>query len=324
MKKYAIVILFVAMVGIGILMQRAYIDNPRVTVAQALRKVAAAKSFMAVVTIGTFAPESVLNAAGADPALALLPVVFVGEAAVKSAEGGSPSGTANFVLVGAQGDDGKDVTIDLVAHDSGTSFVRFTNMPASKEPSAVAGQIDGHWYSLHTRELAAMLLKDGQAAPVTGEPSDAPAEAWSRMRDAVLGGELFGLPVLLGTQVLGEVSARRYEVPLRPDALRAFVEDMTLLVRGRALTQEERDEIARDLAARTTTLTVWVDRRTKQILQFNVDVQERRADGSDAPGGHLSVLIRFTAWDAPVDVVPPADATPFADLVAEIKAKAGR
>lgn len=324
MKKYAIIVLFVAMAAVGVLMHRAYLDNPRATVGEALRTAAAAKSFMSVVTVGTFAPESVLNAAGADPALALLPVVFVGEAAFTSAEGRSPSGTANFVLVGAQGDDGKDVTIDLVAHESGTSFVRFTNMPAGKEPSAVAGQIDGHWYSLHTRELAAMLLKDGQAAPVTGEPSPASVDAWARMRDAVLGGELFGLPVLLGTQVLGEVSARKYEVPLRPEALRAFVEDMTLLVRGRALTQEERDEIARDLAARTTTLTVWVDRRTKQLLQFNVDAKERRADGSDAPGGHLSVLVRFTAWDAPVEVVPPTDATPFADLVAEIKAKAGR
>ena len=324
MKKLGIVILFVAMAAVGILMQRAYLDNPRLTVGEALRKAAAAKSVMSVVTIGTFAPESVINAAGADPALALLPVVFVGEAAMKSSEGGTPSGTANFVLVGAQEGDGKDVTVDLVAHESGTSFVRFTNMPSGKEPSAISGQIDGHWYSLHTRELAAMLLKDGQASPVTGEASPESAAAWARMRDAVLGGELFGLPVLLGTQVLGEVSARKYEVPLRPEALRAFVEDMTTLVRGRALTQDERDEIARDIAARKTVLTLWVDRRSKQILQFSVDVQEQRADGSAAPAGHLSVLVRFTAWDAPVEVTPPADATPFADLVAELKAKARR
>jgi hypothetical protein len=324
MKKYALVIIFVAMAASGLLMARVYADSPTAIVGDAFGRLRAAKSFMAAVTIGAFAPESVVRAAGGDPAQVILPVVFVGEMAMNIPADGRPNGTANFVLVGGQ-DESQDVSVESVIDAEGTSYVRFANVPAEGNAAAVAAELNGKWYSMRTRGLAALLAKDGESTAEEEDPTGrAPREAWARLRSAIADGEVFGKPVPLGVQVLGEVSTRRYQLPLKRDAVSTFMQDVTILVRGRELRADERADIAAAMQKRAATVEVWVDKRTGTLQQVNLDVRGVDEAGQASKVSYFSLLARFTAWDAPVEFETPKESTPFVDMFKKLQGAAAR
>lgn len=323
MKKFALVILFVAMVSGGLLFTRMYADPSDASVAQAFARLRDAKSFMAAVTIGAFAPESVVRAAGGDPSQVILPMVFVGEVAMNVPPDGRASGTANFVLVGGQ-DESKDVAIEAVIGAEGTSYVRFANVPSDGN-AAVAEELNGKWYSMRTRGLAALLAKDGEAVAEEEDPTGkAPRAAWERLRAAIADGEMFSKPKPLGGQVLGEISTRRYQLSLKREAVVAFMQDVAVLVRGRDLRADERKEIAAAMDKRSAMVEVWIDRKTGALQQVNLDVRGLDEDGQASKVSYFSMLARFTAWDAPVEVAAPADASPFVDMLKKLRGAAAR
>lgn len=324
MKKYALVILFVAMAAGGLLFGRAYVDRPDAVVGEAFGRLRDVKSVMAAATIGTFAPESVVRAAGGDPSQVILPVVFVGELAMNVPADGNPSGTANFVIVGG-GEESKEVSIEAVVGAEGTSYVRFSNVPIEGKAAAAVGELNGKWHSMRTRGLAALLAKDGEAVAAEEDSSGKPSRAaWGRLRSAIVDGEMFGAPQPLGAQVLGDVATRRYLLPLKRDAVVAFMQDVSVLVRGRDLRPDERAEIAKEMENRAATVEVWIDRQTGTLQQANLDVRGKDENGQDSNVSYFSLLARFTAWDAPVDVVVPAESTPFVDLIKNLREAAGR
>lgn len=326
MKKYTIAILFALMLAGAFVPAYLYNERPEAVVGPAIAGLKDAKSLMAAVTIGTFAPESLVRAAGADPSLVLLPIIFVGEAGVNLPVAGKPmSGTATFVIVGSDKNQ-PEVTFHVITADDGTSYVQFENVPESKTSAAVVKELNGKWYSMRSRGLAALLAKDGEATAGQEDPSGKPsADAWARIRDAVSSGDLFGRPVALGNQVLGTVNARRYALPFNHAGLVQLATDMTTIIRGRALTDDERKEVARSMEGRDAQLDVWIDRREKRIVQLNLDVKDVAPQASGAaaarPPALLSVLVRVTSWNEPVPVEKPADSTPFADLIERLKQK---
>src|SRR5512142_1701280 len=259
MKKYSIAILFALMLVGAFVPAYLYNERPEAVVGPAILKLKDAKSLMAAVTVGTFAPESIVRAAGADPSLVLLPIVFVGEAGVNLPDGKPLSGDATFVIVGHDKTQ-PEITFHVVATDDGTSYVQFENVPESKTSAAVVKELNGKWYSMRSRGLAALLAKDGEATAGQEDPSGKPsADAWARIRDAVSSGDLFGRPVALGNQVLGTVNARRYALPFNHAGLVQLATDMTTIIRGRALTDDERKEVARSMEGRDAQLDVWID-----------------------------------------------------------------
>lgn len=322
MKKYALAIIFVAMVASSLVIARAYADSPTAIVGEAFGRLRSAKSFMAAMTIGAFAPESVVRAAGGDPSQVILPVVFVGEMALNIPAEGRPNGTANFVLVGGQ-DESQDVSIESVIGAEGTSFVRFANVPSEGFAATVADELNGKWYSMRTRGLAALLAKDGESVAEEEDPTGkASRDAWSRLRSAVASGEVFGKPVPLGAQVLGEVTTRRYQLPLKRDAVAVFMQDVAILVRGRELRADERVEIAAAMEKRAATVEVWINKRTGALQQINLDVRGVDEAGQASNVSYFSLLARFTAWDAPVEFEVPQESTPFVDMFKKLQGAA--
>lgn len=325
MRKYGVAIVFAVMLALGLTTSFLYNKRPETLVGEALRQLADAKSFMAATTVGTFAPESIVKAAGADPALVLLPVVLVGEVAANLPNGQPMSGTATFVLVGGE-KEGEEVTFDLAVTGDGLSYVKFANVPQEKASADVVDRLNQKWFSMRSRGLAALLAKDGDAAAADEDPTGKPSkDAWSRIRTAVTSGELFGPPVSIGAQVLGSTVTRRYALPFKPLAMERLAEDITIIVRGRSLSEEERAEIRASLADRDAALEVWIDKRTKRFVQLNLDVKAK-GDGADADvrgkTSQLSVLVRITSWNEPVDVATPSESTPFADFISNLaKAK---
>lgn len=301
MKKYALLVLFVAMIAVGFALRRAYVHDPALAVAGALRQAAGAAAFTATVTAVTFAPESVLRAAGADPTLALLPVVVVADVAVHAPKDGPASWTADASFADAADDGTGGARIAVIA-SGGSSYVRFENLPSGQDGKALADALSGRWLSLSSADAAALLGKQGTLGAADGA-------AWARVRAAALDGSLFGLPRELGGQVIDGMPTRRYAVPLRPDVLPVFLQDVSEALSGRTLSSDERAAIAQDAAGRDVALTVWVDRRTGRLLQFSVEAAK---PGSSAP---VSVLARITAWDAPPAPAAPADAVPFSQLM---------
>ncbi|MEY4744514.1 MAG: hypothetical protein RL272_459 [Candidatus Parcubacteria bacterium] len=319
MKKYWIPALFVAMLAGALVPAYIYNERPEAVIGPALRKLRDAKSVMAAVTVGTFAPEAVVRAAGADPKLILLPIVFVGEVGVNLPKDKPLSGTATFVVMG-QDKDQKEVTVNVITTDDGTSYVQFENVPESKTSAKVVKELNGKWYSMRSRGLAAILAKDGEATAGQEDPSGKPAaDAWARIRDEVSNGDLFGSPLPLGSQVLGAVNARRYTLPFRHDALVRLALDLKTVLRGRTLTDAERAELTRSMEGDTAELDVWIDRREKRLVQMSLDVKTAAGEGAEAKPSHLNILARFTSWDSPVEVKVPADSDPFVDLIERLK-----
>ncbi len=317
MKKYSIAILFVLMLAGALIPTYLYNQRPEAVVGPALAKLQDATSLMAAVTVGTFAPESIVKAAGADPSLVLLPIVFVGEAGVNIPKDKPMSGTATFVIVGHDKTQ-QEVTFHVVAADDGTSYVQFENVPENKTSAKVVQELNGKWYSMRSRGLAAILAKDGEATAGQEDASGKPAaDAWNRIRRSVADGEPFGPPVALGSQVLGTVNARRYALPFNHAGLVQLATDVTTIIRGRELGDDEKKEIARAMEGRDAELDLWIDRSKKRIVQMNLDVK----DVAGSKTSLLSVLVRVTAWDEPVPVEKPADSTPFADLIERLKQK---
>ncbi|HTM67742.1 MAG TPA: hypothetical protein VL426_00440 [Candidatus Binatia bacterium] len=322
MKRYALTIAFIVMLAGGVAMSLIYNQRPERIVGEAMRKLRDANSFMGAATIATFAPERIVQAAGADPNLVLLPIVFVGEVGVNVPPGGKVSGDANFELIGSDKD--KPVTFHVVTAEDGTSYVRFENVPAEKTSAKVVEELNGKWYSMRTRGLAALLAKDGEATADQEDPSGKPAaDAWERIRATVSSGELFGRPEQQGRQVLGAASVTKYEVPLRREALVGLAQDIKTMVRGRALTDEERAEVEKTMADRDVSLQVWIDRSAKKLMQANLDVRTHAADegGTEQKPALLSVLMRFSSWNEPVPVEAPKDSQPFGDLIERLKKK---
>ncbi|HTK04083.1 MAG TPA: hypothetical protein VL500_00710 [Candidatus Eisenbacteria bacterium] len=323
MKKYSLAIAFIIMLAGGVALSYVYNERPERVVGEAIRTLRDARSFMAAVTVGTFAPEAVVRAAGGDPNLVLLPIVFVGEVGMNLPADKPPSGTATFELIG-QDKDGKEVTFHVVTGQDGTSYVQFENIPEEKTSAKVVEQLNGKWYSMRTRGLAALLAKDGEATAEQEDPTGKPAaEAWARVRETVSSGELFGRPVAEGTQLLGSVSATKYELPLKHDVLVRVAQDIKTMVRGRTLTPDELSAVALTMQDRDVSLQIWAERKSKRLLQANLDVKTLGLDPGDKEPKTtlLSLLVRFTSWNEPVDVQIPQDSQPFGDLIERLKAK---
>lgn len=323
MKRTGLVVAFVIMFASVVAM--GYILNPRPerVVGDALHKLRDARSFMGATTVATFAPERIVLAAGADPNLVLLPIVFVGELGANIPSDGKLSGSATFELIG-KNKEGNNVTFHVVTADDGTSYVRFENIPEEKTSAKVVEELNGKWYSMRSRGLAALLAKDGEATADQEDPSGKAAdEAWTRIRETVSSGELFGRPVQQGRQVLGTVSVTKYDLPLKRDTLVTLAQDIKTLVRGRKLTDEERAEVAKTMALRDVTLEVWIDRGSRKLVQASLDVRSQGVDdgGAKPTNTTLSVLMRFTSWDEPVPVDVPKDSQPFGDLIERLKKK---
>lgn len=324
MKRYGLVIAFIVMLAGGVAMSFAYNQSPERVVGESFRKLRDAKSFMAAATVATFAPEAVVQAAGADPNLVLLPIIFVGEAGVNMPPGGKVSGSATFELIG-NAKDGKNVTFGVVTAEDGTSYVRFENVPEEKTSAKVVEALNDKWFSMSSRGLAALLAKDGEATAAqvdqTGKPSD---EAWARIRERISSGELFGRPEQQSREVLGAANVTKFDVPLKREVLVSIAQDIKTLVRGRALTDDERAEVEKAMAGRDVSLQVWVDRDAKKLMQANLDVRSHDAApvaGQPPKPALLSVLMRFTSWNEPVPVDVPKDSAPFADLIERLKKK---
>ena len=321
-KKYAVPAIFAVMLIGWFIPTYLYKDRPEATVRAALMKLKDSRSVMAAVTVATFAPESIVRAAGADPDLVFLPVVFVGETTVNLPEDKAMSGTATFVLVGA-GKEEDEVTFDVIVSDDGTSYVKFRNVPKEKTAVDVAEELNDKWYSMPSRGLAALLAKDGDATAADVDPSGKPSkDAWARIKDVAMSGELFGRPVPLGAQdIAGAAPVRRYQMPLKHEALVRLAADIKTIVRGRSLNEEELAEVAQAMTDRDVSLELWVDRRAKRIVQMKLDVKGR-VEGVDAAKGKtslLSVLARFTAWNETVEVKAPAESQPFLGLIEKLK-----
>lgn len=233
------------------------------------------------------------------------------------------SGTATFVVIDNDNEK-QDVTFHVVSADDGVSYIEFENVPTSKMSAKVVEELNGKWYSMRSRGLAALLVKDGEATAAQEDPSGKPAaDAWLRIRDEISSGELFGPPVALGAQVLGAVNTRRYSLPFKHDALVRLAVDMKTVLRGRTLTEDEKIEVARSMEGRVAELDIWIDRREKRIVQLNLDVKSIDAPaGNAAPQtSHISILARITSWDEPVAVDKPADSSPFEQFIERLKQK---
>jgi len=323
MKKYSLAIAFIIMLVGGVALGYVYNERPEKVVGESIRSLRDARSLMAAVTVGTFAPETVVRAAGADPNLVLLPIVFVGEVGMNIPADQPVSGTATFEIIG-ENEEGKAVTFHVVIGEDGMSYVQFENIPEEKTSANVVEQLNGKWYSMRSRGLAALLAKDGEATLAQEDPTGkAPVEAWARVRETVSNGELFGRPVAQGTQRLGAVSASKYELPFKHDVLVRVAQDIKTMVRGRALTDDERAEVAMTMQNREVSLQIWVERKTKRLLQANLDVKTLGLEPGDKEPrtSLLSLLARFTSWNEPVEVKVPEESQPFGDLIERLKAK---
>ncbi len=322
-SRQAVIVAVFALMAAGALVPTVFFaTRPEKVVLTALHKLDGDVSFMAAATIGTFAPESTIAAAGGDPKGAPVPIVFVGEGGMNMPKDRPPSGKATFDLIG-QGDGGKDLTLDVSAGQDGTAYARLSNLPLTAKDAALVKRVNGKWFSMDARTLASLIVRSPQTAAAEGAASTGsrPAASWQSLRQELVKPGFFGTPVPLALTEMTTQPIKRFILPMHPDRLVTFSQDLKSLVLGRSLSAEEMQQVADELAKRDVSLEVWVNTRQEELAQLQLTVSSRDAGGSDAgsDANHFSMVLKFTSWNEPVEVKPPDDITPYSDLMAAFK-----
>lgn len=312
-RSQKLILIFLVLLAGSFLPTYFFSHKPEAVVGEALQKLAEDQSFLGVATIGMLAPESVLTAAGADPSVAL-PIVFVGQGGMNLPKDQPVSGQGTFTLTSA--DDSEPVTLDVVAQRDGSAFAKLSNLPVTDEQSsAVIKALDGQWFSMPSRTLADLLTRDAAAAKPSAIDGTRPVATWQSLRDEIASGDIFGVPTQKGNAGTGLAFIRHYDVPVLNEPLIGVVQDMKSLQKGRSLTSAELDDIAAKVRASKVDLEVWVDIRTKQLQQIQLMVADVDPSNPLITKQKFSLVLKFTAWGEPVEVAPPAESRPYADVV---------
>ena len=279
---------------------------------------------MGAATIGTFVPSSAVAAAGGDPNAQLVPIIFVGEGGMNLPKDKPPSGKATFVMVG-QGAGGQDLSLDVSAMQDGRAYAKLSNLPSSEKSASLVKVVDNKWFSMDARTLASLVVRDVQTVPVDqGNPTGTrPAATWQSLRKEFVTPGFFGTPVPLVLTEMTTVPVKRYALPIQPDKLVTFSQDLKSLLLGRSLSADELQQVADNMAKRDVALEVWVDTQRQELAQVKLTVSSRDAGGTDAAAdadaNHFSMVLKFTSWGTPVEVTEPDGATPYADILSAFK-----
>lgn len=318
MQKNRVLVIVFALLLAGMLLPRMFLSkHPAAVVGPAVAKLSADTSFLAAVTIGMVAPASALGAAGIDAAeVPAIPVIFVGEGGMNFPKDKPPSGRGTFVLGGT---DEKRLTVDVVTAQNGNAYARLTNLDSAEgEGTDAIKAVEGQWFSMSSRTLAAMLAGDAASAASPVDPNAAPgtrpAATWQSLRNQIADGDLFGVPVQLGVAGLDSVFVRHYALPVRPDQLGMLAQDIKSLELGRALTASEQVQVVQKAANTSVQLEVWVDVRTEELQQAKLTIGTLDPGTKAEDLREFSALVKFTSWGAPVEVVPPAQSRDFNEL----------
>lgn len=312
MKRYAIGLVFLALfaggLGVGYMVTR---DQPERVVAEALRQLREADSFFGAATIATTAPSTLV--AGDPSTTVMVPVVLAGGIQAGLVEGDGVRGSAALTIINAADITGsQDIKLDVQAANDGRTYVRLGNVP--KEASALAGEIADQWFQIDTRAFGSLLVGETEG-PTT--PPEEGAGSWERLMAIVTDGDLFLPPEPLGSQLLGEVPTWQYLLPIRQPKLLELIVEAKSMARGSRLTAAEQSAIDAAILKRDLRLKIWVDKRTKRLVQADLTVWKLGMNADETR--QLGILVTFRGYDQPFDVPPPEEALPLGEILKKMR-----
>ncbi len=308
MKKFRIIAIFIALAsGLAALVAFGNPARPEIVFAKALRNLESADAFSAAITVGAFAPPSIVHPGAADDAV--VPIVMAGTFDANVAATRLPSVRGRLALSqGVKSAGPANVAVQFAAPADGAAYVSFSG------GAATAGKfkndvVDGAWYAIDGKTFAAMF---GADAGAPSGPNDA-LVAWRTLRAFAIAGAPYAIIKTSPSEFVNGSSAWHYTVAIDPDAAADLAVDALAFLRGAALSPAEEQKVRADAATHPVTVEAWIDKNSGRFRRVDVTVE-------NAAAGISSIYLEFEKWNDAPAIAAPAHATPLPALAHRPKA----
>jgi hypothetical protein len=310
MRRTPLVILFVALAAAAAGVAYAVREpSPQVLVTKAFRHLNGVRAVSMKVTASAYAPASL---SGGEPA----PVILGGAFHANIPKEEMPSLEAAFSVLGSGGGERDDVSVEARALAGGDAFVKFDGLSSPADAKAAVGELNGTWYAMPGRELAALLSGKGDVG--AGFSKEESLLLWKRIRETLTGGEIFAYGGKMPNEVVAGVPLRHFALLLDGEGVARLAKDVRSALLGRELRADEVEGLRKELSTHQAVVEVWIDKRaaTFKKMTLVIGAADATADKEDLERKNL--VIEFQAFPEPGGIDAPADAKPFADVVPKL------